>query len=451
MQEALYENISPPRRRRSHLRAAQALEALAGERREPHVEELARHYSRAGRAEQAAGYAFQAGQKAERLFSWQQAVSFYEQARVLWDEVGGHSVECAAVLEHLMNASYFAYANVGRTEAYARQAIDLYEQLGDRANVGRLYLMLGRDYMAGNQQMQMDQRKAQEYLYLARNLLADQQDSPDLLLIDQQLLTNYESLLQLEKAIALGRGHWERGERNNDPGLMAQMGAQYGYSLVLQGKIAEGFSILERGWELAQQRGLADRQDFYCVQAGTIAGLFNDPAAMARWVGRTSGVSSRYTEVLAPVHGLTRFALTGELLEGKRVIEYHQGRATAAGQPNFLYSPPGVGCILHRLGAWEEAAPILEEGLAWANASGFHTVTNVTRFRLAEALADRGDPAGATRHLLDMLAVAQEAGALTYEANAYPRLAVAAVQLGDLEAAERYLNHARAIMANGEE
>lgn len=80
LQEALYESIGRARRRRYHLRIAQAIEKLYASRLEDWYEALAYHFREGNNLEKALIYSHQAGVKAASHFAYREAVLYFEQA-----------------------------------------------------------------------------------------------------------------------------------------------------------------------------------------------------------------------------------------------------------------------------------------------------------------------------------------------------------------------------------
>jgi DNA-binding winged helix-turn-helix (wHTH) protein/predicted ATPase len=80
LQEALYESVGRARRRRSHLRIAQAIEKLYGARLEDWYEALAHHFREGNNLEKAVLYSHRAGAKAASHFAYRKAVLYFERA-----------------------------------------------------------------------------------------------------------------------------------------------------------------------------------------------------------------------------------------------------------------------------------------------------------------------------------------------------------------------------------
>ena len=82
VRDALYEDLSAPRRLRLHRAVAEALETLYAGNPEPHVAELARHYGAAGPivADEAIAYAQRAGERAAIQYGYEEAAGWYATA-----------------------------------------------------------------------------------------------------------------------------------------------------------------------------------------------------------------------------------------------------------------------------------------------------------------------------------------------------------------------------------
>ncbi|GAB4579520.1 MAG: hypothetical protein Fur0022_22580 [Anaerolineales bacterium] len=91
IRHTLYESLSRGRRALLHRRAAETIQASFASRPveiETQIEALAYHYALSDQREQALPYLLQAGQKAARLYAFEVAVDYFEQALRLMDRLG---------------------------------------------------------------------------------------------------------------------------------------------------------------------------------------------------------------------------------------------------------------------------------------------------------------------------------------------------------------------------
>jgi DNA-binding CsgD family transcriptional regulator len=148
VREAVYDELSLPRRQRLHLQVAEAIESVHAASIEAHLSALAAHFRSAGAAastEKAVAYSVRAAEAAQAIFAWEEAVLHYERALQALDLSGtkDDSRRC-----DLLFALAGALGPAGEPERVAREvgeeAIALAEALGDRsgaAKICRLALM----------------------------------------------------------------------------------------------------------------------------------------------------------------------------------------------------------------------------------------------------------------------------------------------------------------------
>ncbi len=119
IREVLYDELNPIRRRRLHQSAGAGLERLyTGQVMEAHIQDLAYHYLQSGDLERGLDYARRAAQHAERLYAYDEALVYYQQA-----------VECAQALDQSDQVAELSIA-IGDTLANRGlifQAVDRYQ------------------------------------------------------------------------------------------------------------------------------------------------------------------------------------------------------------------------------------------------------------------------------------------------------------------------------------
>jgi class 3 adenylate cyclase len=100
VRDALYEDLSAPRRLRLHRAVAEALEALYARNPEPHLAELAHHYLEAGTAlaDKAIEYAQLAGDRAASQHGYEEAARHYASALRVLDATGSGDADRACEL-----------------------------------------------------------------------------------------------------------------------------------------------------------------------------------------------------------------------------------------------------------------------------------------------------------------------------------------------------------------
>jgi len=127
-QQYLYNTLSAGERRLLHGDIAAALEEVYAERLDEVTVQLARHYARAGQAEQAIDYLLRAGDRARSLYAHQEAVDFYEQALALLKEQGAYD-RAARTLMKLGLTYHLAFDFKQSRQAYS-EGFTLWQRAG---------------------------------------------------------------------------------------------------------------------------------------------------------------------------------------------------------------------------------------------------------------------------------------------------------------------------------
>jgi hypothetical protein len=89
LRDVLYEDISPVRRRRHHLKVGEAVEKVYSKKIDNYLEALAYHFLEGNDLSRAIDYSQKAGDKATKLFAWDQARKYYETVLKLMEKGGG--------------------------------------------------------------------------------------------------------------------------------------------------------------------------------------------------------------------------------------------------------------------------------------------------------------------------------------------------------------------------
>jgi predicted ATPase/class 3 adenylate cyclase len=147
--EVAYGGLLHERRRVLHARIVEALEALAGDRRDDQVERLAQHALRGEVWEKALAYGRQAGDKAWTRSAYREAVAYYEQALAALAHLPDSraTTEQAIDLRLGLRTTLTVLGEVpGRLFDHLRSAETLAQTLGDHLRLGRVYAEMGATF-----------------------------------------------------------------------------------------------------------------------------------------------------------------------------------------------------------------------------------------------------------------------------------------------------------------
>jgi predicted ATPase len=223
LQEALYESIGPARRRRYHLRIAQAMEKLYASRLEDRYEALAYHFREGNNVEKAVAYSHRAGVRAASHFAYREAVLHLEQALRALEHMpeGRQKAEQAIAIRIDLGPALIAIGSYLAPEVEENyiQAKKLCEQLGESPQLFPVLWTLSR-IRNWRGELRAARRLATELLSLARR----EQDPLRLLEAHHTL---WAILLDIGE-LPLTKRYAEKGFMFYDRGRHGQLGSVYG-------------------------------------------------------------------------------------------------------------------------------------------------------------------------------------------------------------------------------
>ena len=147
----LEEQMSEIRRQKLHLRVAKAIEGEAPGRLDESAARLAGHYYAAGEWERAADYWSRAGDQARRLFAFQEALEYYQQALQILVEIGSAAWEKSARLAMKLASLHYTLLDYQAASQVYAQAFELWAKVGSRtrrSEVGEINQTLSMPYRA---------------------------------------------------------------------------------------------------------------------------------------------------------------------------------------------------------------------------------------------------------------------------------------------------------------
>ncbi|MCH7622274.1 MAG: hypothetical protein IH870_10290 [Chloroflexi bacterium] len=426
IQEVLYQIIPAARRRRYHLQAGQALNALYPYR----LEELAYHFTHGSDVTQGATYSYLAAERARSLFNWNRAIPLYQDALDLWDELGGHLEEKAAVAENLGDACYKSGIEAQRAAGYLRQALSFYEELGNHYKVAIIYSQLGREHMHGGNLAVQDLSLALENLRQAKMIFDKEPEGIPHGMVYCGLALTHLDRLELTDAVSWARQAVNLGERLDSPAVVANACAPLG-SALSGSAIGQARDALERGWETSFQNKLGFQADLCRASGSRVLGVaLKDPNAGLGWIARGPDYHTTYSLFDIPAHLVALYALKGEFDEASSVLEELQSVLRALGQPVFGLWPDELGLLWIRKGEVDWAEIQLLEAFDWAGASNNRLVEASTAQKLGEVYLAKHKYADAERYLNHALALTRESASMVYELALLPHLCELYVRTG---------------------
>ncbi|MFO7792578.1 MAG: BREX system ATP-binding domain-containing protein [Candidatus Saliniplasma sp.] len=128
----VYEGILNNIRKRYHLKAAEILEEEYEEHLEEHCTELAFHYEKADRVEEAIKYYSQAGKEAEKVYAHEDAIEMYEKVIQISDRISDEVVDRFDILFKIASA-YHMIGEDDEFRKYQTKALDEAKTLEEKS------------------------------------------------------------------------------------------------------------------------------------------------------------------------------------------------------------------------------------------------------------------------------------------------------------------------------
>ena len=442
----LYDDLSRPRQRRLHLRAAQAIEAVHSDNLGPHLGPLAAHYRELGEAEaaRAIDYSLRAGESALAVFAYEEAVEHWEAAlKVAGKEQSGAedgTKQRAQLLLRLGDLKYTTGLDYRGGVSALERALHLYEQLGDTRRVAQTHSRLGRHLATGTSPLTTDIPRALDHYRKAEAILVDDgAEGADLGYVWAGIALASIWGMYTDEGLRTSERAMQLAERLGNERLWATAAAQRGHHLIAHGSPDEGMALVERAWQAADRL----HHVVAAFSATWIAAVWtfrlHDPSETQRWCRRelatprqSLGSREILFDFLARAH-----VQSGEPDEARR-LRQQAGRAR--------FTEPYQA---HIEGDWEQAGSLWGQQCDLAPKTGNRWAGSVGSHWLAVVKRHQGDLAAAESLLRDTVATAVDGGAVPSELTGIAELALLLADAGRPDDADVYLQRSREILSDG--
>ncbi len=445
IRRTVYAGLSPQRRQRLHLRAAEALEA-AGPQPQPSAA-LAMHYLLAGALAPpgaALRYSLQAGEAAASTFAWEEAAAHWETALSLMPERSASQAERAGVLERLGEVLYLLGEDAPRGLRCLEEALRLYETLGLAERAAAVHVRLGHSLMLWTAHEAVDIPRALGHFRAADAWMAGRPESPLLGELYTGFATAALKALHTREGIAVARRAVEIGVRLRDDRLRVSGAVLLGIHLAHAGRLAVGFALLEEAWADADR--LDDVVPAYLAVAWRVKFDLLAPGDLAG--GRRRLERELQKPRLSRMHGLRENLLSdlslNRLLSGVPVevverLAGAQGPRDAAAAGTLLFA-----------GEWQAAVAGWEAVLARYRSAGDRIHLWSSAWWLGWAHYLNGEFVAARASLHEALAAIGDV-AVPVELAVRPLLAIVCVELDQLDEARLQLRRCEAVLTAAED
>ena len=440
--EVAYGSLLQERRQALHAQIVDALETLAGDRRDEQVDRLAQHALRGQVWDKALRYCRQAGARARARSAYREAVGCWEQAL----EALAHLPTDRTTLEQAIDLRCELYtvlsplAQFEQMLTYLRDAETLAVGLGDQRRLGYVY----RHIAVGLRLMQ-DFEPALAYCKRAQ-VIATALENFDLqVLVNQEMGIIYFELGEYRQAMECLQQNLTalQGERHHQ--YLGSTGAPSVQArtwmvrcLIDLGEFADGVTYCAEALQIAEavdrpfeRLAVYSRIGYLHVRQGT---LHQAIPPLERAVALSQDANIRNFGLLAP-HLALAYAMAGRAADALAVLGQFGGNAVVSGEAYLL-----AGCV-------EEAHRLAQRGLENARHRKRRGQEAQALWLLGE-IAMRRDPPDVTpaaAHYQQALALAEELGMRPLQAHCHLGLGTLYATTGQREQARLALSTAIAL------
>ncbi|MBI3967389.1 MAG: AAA family ATPase, partial [Chloroflexi bacterium] len=445
VQETLYCGLTAPRRRRIHLRIAQALERENERRQDSQVEELAYHFLQANEAASALEYTLGAGNRAYRLAAWERAAQHFATALRLLEALGDDSPRRIQVLDRLVYLDYL----LGRPGLPTIEAaLASYLSAGNKPKAARMHRLLGMAWGSGLAGA-VSWKRAIDHLRAAVALLEDELDSAEKALCLSGLgCLSYIGALDFETAGALLDQALALAERLGDADQIAHACSHRAGVLAHQGKLDEAEAYAERSWKAALEGQSPYLLLFIPSYVLVSWPWLNDREWVSRWQKRYATSLRRFQleRFESTMAGFT--SLVG-VLSGEPEPPARSGPRpdVSAGEPGeaypfWLYFAGAAAAIR---GDEDQAQAYFSRAFA-ADGGAWCLALVAAAGYYGRFLLDSGDTMRAEPLLSQVVTLARQRGLVTQELSLLPLLVELHVRAARLDQAEPELARAQDLL-----
>ncbi|HKS71030.1 MAG TPA: tetratricopeptide repeat protein, partial [Ktedonobacterales bacterium] len=402
-----------------------------------------------GAPELALPYALLAGDYARSLYAAGEAEEHYRTAIQLADEVGDRASQAQA-LEKL-GWLLWILARFDECAETLERATRVYQELGDAEGQIRAVGLLGM-LLFTSAPLEGVRRITELLDRLGEQTL---RPSSPLASLYTSLAMNLHIAGQYRRTVEITERAVEVAEKVGDTRMRTQAETARGTALATLGDLAVGRRVGEEAIPVAEANDDYFGQLLAVHNLGEICAAQGDFAASTRHYTRALELAERLgakSRISAETANLAEIAFyQGDWLQAReqaeRAVQITRGTSTGRAGSYFQYANVyrQLAMILAAQGDWERALPYLEESLALAERLPYPEAIRKGQRMLAERDLLLGRPRAALARLEPLMELATAQGSIT---RLVPPLALARAELGDLAGAERMLSediaHARA-------
>ena len=438
IRNALYDGLAPSARIRLHGRIAEVLEQQFSFDLDSHLAEIAHHFAQAaapGSSDKAIDYSIRAGDAANTVFAYEEAVAHFQAALEMMDKAGASPERRGELMARLGEVAGITDHALG--VEYLEGALRLYESLGQEEAAAEMHSRLGGALSVVSSVWNIP--RALEHFRIAEAVLGKGTESASLGRLYVGIAVVAGQVVDIGRGLTSSARAMEIAKRVGDESIWVQAAIHHATNLLRSGRIRESYALYDEAWEKADR-----------LNEGAMAAWLGGYARLA--LGDPLEAQPWYRRELAKPR-IAQAPFLRLIVEGSLAIvcamagELNEAAELASRSPSRLVQ----GWILFHAGGWEGAESMVTAGLNDSLRADSRDEVFNYRYMLAWALWARQRYDLAEPMLEEAVRICLDGRHWLWDITARPALALVCVHLGKLSRAHEHLARCREIIAAGED
>jgi tetratricopeptide (TPR) repeat protein len=439
VRDVVHEEVSHLRHKKLHSVVGGTLEKVYAKEIDQHFGELAYHFLESGDNDKALDYFLKAGEKAQKVYAYLEAFSYLQHSLELLEEKGDNLEQKAGIVERLGDLKGWM-GNVSECLDYYNEALALWNQIGDKKNIARLYAKTA----SWTWQFLSDRDKASEHHRMALEILEKEPESIELAGL-------YEDIAHMlwrsgsTEALSWALKAFELAKRLGAFEVLAFCYSDLGTLSLKSGEFEKSAEYYEKGLKIALDNKVV----------GCAISSYNNLCNLYLSIGEfqklfeTAQKGSEFAKKVGSLGGITwidsmlaaSYAFMGELQKAVSIlmdilaiakrIKYAVQISGAMG---------GLGACYMYLGEWDKSLQCLMESIDIAKKIGEYQFSGNAIFWLGELFMEMEDFSEAEKYLKEADDIYKKAGETTAQfTDTFPALSKLYLKKGEIEKAKELI------------
>jgi predicted ATPase len=439
VRDMVYEEVSLLKRKKLHGVVGSALEKVYAKKIDEHSGELASHFLESGDKEKALDYFLKAGEKAAKIHANTEAISYFQSALRLLDDIEGKYQEKAHVLETLGDIKRI----VGEYDDCLKrwnEALPLRERLDQKEKVAELDRWMARVLWRDLGKTE----QAQENFEKALEILKAEPESVELAALYAARASMSYFTEDVQKACSWAEKALELGKKLNASEVVASAYIDLGLVLGATGERKKAVQNMEKALKIALDNSYVDialraynnlAVELPAEESERRLQCYEKGLELAKRAGHIQSIGWLGPVLATNYLGMGKIDKARTLAEESDALNRKTGNLFSLSNSRLI-----LGAFYHIWGEWNKSEQYLKEALSISlGINNTQQVASSYGF-LGWCCYDRGEYVQAKEYFEKMLQVEEKTGKTSEQISDYQWVAQNHIALGEIDKAGTLIN-----------